>query len=160
LIKEAGIGWVRIHFPFPFEDKIGGKLTDGFLSRLQKAKRVKGLGFQLMGVTPLPGHKSYDPQSKQTVWRTLFPAWAGTIDSDSYYETYEKVGEELARQTRGIGDMWQISNEMDIPIFRSFAQTCLCRSAGIHGASIRGEICQLVGNCQPTATAISAQSNG
>jgi hypothetical protein len=60
---------------------------------------------------------AYDAREKRTVWRSAMPAWAGPIESDSYYETYQKACEELARQTKGIVDMWQIANEMDLGEF-------------------------------------------
>jgi len=118
LIKEGGIGWVRLEFEFPFEDKIGGKLTKKFLENLKTAKMVRQQGLRIMGITPLAGTMSYDEKDKQTAWRPTIPSWAGSIDSDSYYEGYEKACEEIARQTRGIVDLWQVSNEMDIHEFR------------------------------------------
>jgi len=118
LMKEGGIGWVRLGFEFPFEDKIGGKLSDKFLKNLEEAKKVNKLGLRIMGVTPLAGAMAYDEKDKKTAWRPQIPAWAGSIDSDSYYQTYEQACAELGRQTKGIVGMWQVSNEMDIDVFR------------------------------------------
>jgi hypothetical protein len=118
LMKEGGIGWVRLDFGFPFEDKIGGKLGDKFLKDLEEARKIRQLGLRIMGGSPLAGWIAYDEKDKKTAWRPQMPVWAGSIDSDSYYETYEKACEELGRQTRGIVDIWQVSNEMDIDIFR------------------------------------------
>ena len=95
---------------FPFEDRIGGKLSAIFLNDLQEAKKIRQVGLRIMGVTPLAGSMGYDEKAKKPIWFPDIPAWAGSIDSDSYYETYEKGCEELARQTRGIVDMWQVSN--------------------------------------------------
>jgi hypothetical protein len=118
LMKEGGIGWVRLDFGFPFEDKIGGKLCDKFLKDLEEARKIRQFGLRIMGGSPLAGWIAYDEKDKKTAWRPQMPAWAGSIDSDSYYETYEKACEEIGRQTRGIVDMWQVSNEMDIDLFR------------------------------------------
>ncbi len=118
LMKAGGIGWVRLIFEFPFEDKIGGKLSPEFLKELDAAKKVRQSGLRIMGVTPLAGVLAYDEKDKKTAWRPHIPAWAGSIDSDGYYDTFEKGCEELGRQTQGIVDMWQVSNEMDIPDFR------------------------------------------
>ncbi len=118
LMKAGGIGWVRLGFEFPFEDKIGGKLNERFLKDLEEAKKVRGIGLRIMGGTPLAGMMAYDEKDKKTAWRPQIPAWAGSIDSDSYYEAYEKGCEELGRLTKGIVDMWQVSNEMDIDVFR------------------------------------------
>jgi hypothetical protein len=112
------MGWVRLSFDFPFDDKLGGKLNEKFLKELEEAKKVRKTGLRIMGVTPLAGAMAYDEKDKKTAWRPQIPAWAGSIDSDSYYETYQKSCEELGRQTKGIVDMWQVSNEMDIDVFR------------------------------------------
>ena len=32
LMKDIGIGWVRQGFPFPFADRLGGTLTEGYLN--------------------------------------------------------------------------------------------------------------------------------
>jgi hypothetical protein len=118
MIKAAGIGWVRLTWEFPFEDRIGGKLSAEFLKKLDEAKKVRQMGLHIMGSSPLAGIMAYDPKDKKTAWRPHVPAWAGPIDSDSYYDTYQKGMEELGRQTQGIVDIWQISNEMDIDVFR------------------------------------------
>ena len=117
LIKAGGIGWVRLGFEFPFEDKIGGKLNQKFVKDLDEAKKARSAGLRIMGVTPLAGIMAYDEKDEKTAWRPQIPDWAGPIESDSYYDTYQKGCEELGRQTKGIVDMWQVSNEMDIDVF-------------------------------------------
>jgi len=118
LIRAVGMGWVRLDFEFPFEDKIGGKLNEKFLKNLEEAKKARQSGLRVMGVTPLAGVIAYDEKDMKTAWRPQIPAWAGPAGSDSYYDAYEKGCEELGRQTRGIVEMWQVSNEMDIDVFR------------------------------------------
>ena len=54
-MKDGGIGWVRLGFEFPFEDKIGGKLNVKFLNNLEEAKKIRELGLRIMGITPLAG---------------------------------------------------------------------------------------------------------
>ncbi len=118
MIKEAGIQWVRLSFAFPYKDKIGGTLSDDFLKDLAEAKKVHQLGLNIMGVTPLAGVMDYSKKDNKTEWTPRIPSWAGSINSDSYYVTYQKACEELGRETRGIVQMWQVSNEMDITVFR------------------------------------------
>lgn len=119
MIKATGFRWIRLSFDvFPFEDRIGGKLSPGFLKQLDEAKKARQFGLHIMGITPLAGVMAFDPKDSKTVWQPQVPAWAGPIDSDSYYDTYEKGCEELGRQTRGIVEIWQVSNEMDISVFR------------------------------------------
>ncbi|MGO8792817.1 MAG: hypothetical protein ACLQVL_36260 [Terriglobia bacterium] len=118
MMKAGGIGWVRQRFAFPYEDKVGGKLSEKFLSDLEQAKKIRSLGLRIMGGAPGPGVMAYDEKDKKTAWRPRLPAWAGSVDSDTYYQTYEQACEELGRQTKGIVEMWQVANEMDIDVFR------------------------------------------
>jgi hypothetical protein len=117
-MKAVGIGWVRRGFDFPFEDKIGGKLSPAFLNELEEAKKIRKAGLQIMGITNEAGEMDYDEKDKKRVWRPQVPNWAGSIDSDTYYDTFEKGCEEVARQTKGLVDLWQVSNEMDIEDFK------------------------------------------
>ncbi len=38
LLKAAGIGWIRVDFPFPFQDQPGGDLTEGYLQAREHAR--------------------------------------------------------------------------------------------------------------------------
>jgi hypothetical protein len=119
LMKAAGIQWLRIGFEYPFEDEIGGALSGQFIENLRQAKEIRALGFKLMGITPLSGIMGFDPQKgNEGSWMPGIPSWAGSYDEDDFYEAYEEGCAEMARQTTGIVDLWQVSNEMDIPEFR------------------------------------------
>ena len=135
LVKSAGIQWVRLDFRFPFEDRIGGKLSGDFLKNLSDAQKVSGQGMRIMGITPLAGGWHYYAKLHKFAWHSGIPDWAGPSDSNSYYDTYEKACAELARQTTGIVQMWQVGNEMDAdgagPL--SIAQIERFLLAGAHG---------------------------
>lgn len=112
-LKAAGIGWVRTGFGFPYQDKIGGKLRPDFLRSVENAKNIRAQGIRIMGMTSTAGGYRHVDAQHPFVWHLDLPEWAGTADNDSFYVAYEKGCEELARQTKGIVDMWQVSNEMD-----------------------------------------------
>jgi len=136
VIKRAGIGWVRLGFAFPFRDKVGGEFTEQFTRDLEEARRISKLGLRIMGGTPTPGDLQYDIKNRRTAWLNAMPEWAGTVDSDRYYETYQKACEEIGRQTKGIIDLWQVSNEMDLTEFRgslSVQQAVRFLNAGARG---------------------------
>lgn len=119
LMKAAGIQWLRIAFEYPFEDKVGGALSEKYLENLKQAKDIHGMGFKLMGITPLSGIMGFDPaKGSEGSWMPGIPAWAGNYDEAGFFEAYEEGCAEIARQTAGIVDLWQVSNEMDIPEFR------------------------------------------
>ena len=120
LIQEAGIGWVRQDFPFPFADRLGGKLTDGYRQAKETAKIWCEQGLMVMGVTPLIGIGGYQADVggvMQFIWQDWLPAWMGSSGSEDYYRQYQELCVFLAQDLRGIVQMWQVTNEMDIPIF-------------------------------------------
>ncbi|MEM2129249.1 MAG: hypothetical protein QXZ70_01485 [Candidatus Bathyarchaeia archaeon] len=118
LMKKAGIEWIRVGFPYPFRDRLNGELSQRFLERVEHVKGLVKKGFKVMGVTPLAGSFRFSKEIGKSVWHSDLPAWAGTYDMDSFYEAYREGCKEIGRRTAGLVGLWQISNEMDIRIFR------------------------------------------
>jgi hypothetical protein len=125
LMKQAGIEWVRITYPFPYVDRLGGAYDERFLQQVRLTRQLGEMGLRVMGETPLAGVMSatalgagHGETQQPASWRPFLPEWAGTPEQDSYYEAYEEGCAEIARQTLGVADLWQISNEMDIVEFR------------------------------------------
>jgi hypothetical protein len=118
LMLDAGIEWVRLGVSFPWKDKLHGEYSDKFLEDLDKVKKATEVGLKVMGVTPLAGVMAFDKSDNTTAWRPNVPDWIGPPGSASYYDGYEQACEELARQTGDMVPFWQVSNEMDIDVFR------------------------------------------
>ncbi len=120
LIRQAGIEWIRQDFPFPFADCIGGRLADAYVKAKEEARVWSNKGLYLMGVTPLHGIGGYkpDPSGKyQFVWNDLLPAYMGEPNSEVLSKNYQEICAFLADDLKGIVQMWQISNELNIPMF-------------------------------------------
>lgn len=117
-MKEAGFNWIRLGFPYPFKDKIHGDLNPHFLHALERAETLRRAGFKIMGVTPLAGSYRFHEKTGTSIWRSELPEWVGAYDSSEFYEAYREGCKEIGKQTIGIVNLWQISNEMDIRIFR------------------------------------------
>jgi hypothetical protein len=118
LMQAAGIRWLRLEFNFPWADRVGGEYTARHLAELDQARRLHAQGFRLMGITPLAGSMAFDRADGITAWRPRVPAWAGSPEAGSYYDAYEQACQLLGRETAGIVELWQVSNEMDIDTFR------------------------------------------
>jgi hypothetical protein len=52
LMREAGIGWLRHGFPYPFSDRLGGQKGARYLEARAQAEVRAAKGIRLMGVTP------------------------------------------------------------------------------------------------------------
>jgi hypothetical protein len=118
LMKQAGIEWIRVGFTYPFKDQLYGELNPRFLETVEHVKMLSKNGFKIMGVTPLTGSYRFNKILGKSVWHPELPEWAGTYDSDRYYEAYREGCKVMGKQTAGLVQLWQVSNEMDIRIFR------------------------------------------
>lgn len=139
LLQEAGIRWVRQDFPFPFEDHLDGNLSPSYAKVKSEAQEWNTKGMRLMGVTPLYGIARQKPDKNgilRTTWQDQYPAWMGALGSVEFIENYRSICEFLARDLKGIVQMWQILNELDISIFAgplNPRQACDLILAGAHG---------------------------
>ena len=113
LMKAAGIEWVRQNSEFPFgrsEEDITLQYTRWF----DRYKEAKATGMKQACVSPIPAGFRYNPETgKRQTYRAI-PDWAGSFDSDRFYEVTYRAAKKLAEDTRGYIDLWQVSNEMDI----------------------------------------------
>ena len=137
LLKEAGIGYIRADFPVPFADRVGGTLTDHYLRAREEAFAWAGRGFQVIGVTPLPGIGQYKPDAQGVMhmqWTDFFPAWFGSTASDAYFQTYQEVCAFLGQDLRDCVQVWQIANELDIPQFAGPLNLHQAWDLAVHGA--------------------------
>lgn len=120
LLRGAGIGWLRQDFPFPFEDKLNGKLSAKYIEAKAAAQTLVDRGVRLLGVTPLIGYGNWlpgpDGQLRLT-WSGWTPAWMGTPGSKEFNRAYHDLCSFLARDLKGLVGVWQILNEMEIPQF-------------------------------------------
>ena len=80
LLADAGIGWLRQGFRFPFLDRLGGEVTEEYRQAKANAEAWAARGFQVMGVTPLIGLARYEPDEQGQLrrrWRDWYPSWMG-----------------------------------------------------------------------------------
>uniref|UniRef100_A0A7C4PH79 Uncharacterized protein n=1 Tax=Anaerolinea thermolimosa TaxID=229919 RepID=A0A7C4PH79_9CHLR len=116
LLNEACIQWIRIDFPFPFQDKLGGELTPEYLNARQQAHTWAAKGFKIMGVTPLIGLGTYRATVEggmEMIWNDWLPPYMGKPNTDQFLGNYRFVcaflGDDLKQEVRA----WQIANEMN-----------------------------------------------
>jgi hypothetical protein len=120
LMKDAGIGWVRQGFNYPFVDEVGGETTDAYQEAKANAQAWVEKGFRVMGVTPLLGIGKREPDDAgrlQMVWHDRVPAYMDAPGSEAFLRHYRELCRFLAQDLHGLVDMWQIANELDITIF-------------------------------------------
>ena len=120
MMHDAGIGWVRQGFGFPFTDRVGGTLTERYTEAKANAEARAAAKFRILGVTPHPFRSKYEPDENsalQMKWRPSLPEWFGTVGGEEYFANYNATCQWLAEDLRGLVSMWQIANELDLGTF-------------------------------------------
>jgi len=120
LLKEAGIRWMRVDFPFPFEDRLNGKLSAKYLETKTQVQSLVSDGIGVMGITPLFGYGNWEPGPDgelRLTWHGRTPSYMGTLGTEPFNRNYFELCKFLARDLRGIVGIWQILNELEIPQF-------------------------------------------
>ncbi len=136
-MREAGIGWIRLDFGFPFSGRIGGELTEQYMHQRQDAADIAGKGLNVMGVTPLAGVavRKRSRGGRMTLkWENWLPEWCGEPGSEKFLRMYEEacawLGEDLKRFVRA----WQVTNEQDIEQFAGPLNPRQACALIVHGA--------------------------
>lgn len=117
LLRELGVKWVRQGYVFPFEDCVGGALSEAFLRSEAQVEKYLAEGFQVLASFPGPGSMRYAPEAGKTVYVRAMPEWMGEVGSAGYMEALYGAAKWLAERTRGRITYWQVANEPDIDIF-------------------------------------------
>lgn len=117
LMREAGIEWVRQNSTFPYGNS-ADEISKEYLDALDLYVKTKSAGMRQACVSPIPaGFRYNDETGKRQAYRS-FPEWAGSFDSDLFYEITFETAKKLAEDTKDYIELWQVSNEMDIVEFR------------------------------------------
>jgi hypothetical protein len=150
LMRQAGIGWLRHSFGYPFVDKLGGELSERYVKAKEEARRRNAQGFQLMGVTPGLGLGTMQPDAQgrlSMVWKDDFPAWMGRPGTPAFTRAYREMCTFMAEDLKGLVQLWQIANELEIVQFAgplNMAQACDLVLEATQGLKA-GDPTQLVG---------------
>lgn len=119
-MRAVGIAWVRQGFDYPFVDRVGGETTEAYRKAKASALTWVDKGFRVMGVSPLLGIGKREPDAMgrlEMIWHNRVPAYMGEPGTAEFLRTYRELCRFLADDLHGAVAMWQIANELDIPIF-------------------------------------------
>lgn len=116
LMQEAGIEWVRAGLAQPYTE-VRGETNPQYLADLEKCRKMKEAGMRIAGISPMPDFYNYIPELGRKDFKRLLPEWMGDFATDEFYENVFEMTKKMAEDTRGLVDLWQVANEMDIPWF-------------------------------------------
>ena len=116
LMRELGVRWVRLAYPFPFSDE-KGTLSQGFLNADKQIEKFRSEGFEILSSFTGPGSMRYIPEAGKTVYYRAVPEYLGNPSDERYSELLYEAAVFTGEYTRGRISWWQIANEPDIDIF-------------------------------------------
>ena len=102
LMKQAGVEWLRVDAPFPFEGNMGS-VSESFRGFAQRLRDWGRQGFKVMGVTPYPCGWQVD---------------VGELGSPKFLGAYEEACRFMANELAEVVLGWQICNELNLEMFR------------------------------------------
>ncbi len=113
-IRGLGFNWMRMHIPFPWEDRMFGTPSRFYLRAREEIRKAVNAGFKVMPTTPGMGGYRFDPETKTTRFRDDWPAFAGEKGTEEYFENVAAAMEFAARDLGDLsGGIWQVMNEID-----------------------------------------------
>ena len=121
LIKQAGMEWVRMDVPFPYEAGKPGVLSQRYAGFRERIKTISENGLHAMCITPYPG---------------AFVQYGADPASDSWLGVVKDVCGFMASDLAQFNVAWQITNEMYVFHFRvplTPDQTIPFLAAGLEG---------------------------
>lgn len=116
LLKDHGITYVRIVFPYPFGAD-GITPNAGYLMAKTVATKCYNAGIKIMGQTMWPGGMGYDAAVGAVVWHSYYPEVFEDYDDEYFYKMVKSAAKYMAKDLKDICNTWLISNEPDISTY-------------------------------------------
>lgn len=117
-IRELGFEWLRMGVPFPWEDRMYGRLSEGYLRSRGAIEEAYRKGMKIMPATPGMGGYRYDPKLCVIRYMESWPDFVGEKGTEEYYRNVSEACAFLCRDLKELtGGLWQCMNEIDIPTF-------------------------------------------
>ncbi|MBI4531457.1 MAG: hypothetical protein HY709_08020 [Candidatus Latescibacteria bacterium] len=102
-MKDAGVEWLRIGVPFPFEGKVG-RVSPQFRTFAEQARDWHQMGFKVMGVSPCPRD-------------FMNVGGVGVPGGPLFLNAYEEGCRFMAQELVDMVPAWQIANELNLEVF-------------------------------------------
>ena len=115
-LKKAGIEYIKIHVPYPFEPN-GTSITTNYLHAKLAIKKIKDHGMNVLAQSFTPGGKRYDSKTGTIGWFSNLPNVYSSFDDEYFYKISRAGCEYIARDLKDYTTHWLVSNEPDIDVF-------------------------------------------
>lgn len=113
MVKDLGVDWIRLNIPFPWEDRIGGKVSDRWLRLKAEFQEAVDAGLHVMPSTPVIfGFKE---------------EICGKYGTQAFYDNVRRAANFMCEDLGELAhSLWQCMNELDIPTFSGDVPLEIC----------------------------------
>jgi hypothetical protein len=138
MVTGIGIDWIRVVVPYPWSDKMHGKLSREYQAAKRRIIEAREHGMKIMPLSPGMGGFFYDRKLKKTYFKESFPDFVGVKGSREFYgNVKESIGFIAEDLNDHADDLWQCMNEIDIPVFaKDYPDSILTTVARISAEAI------------------------
>ena len=104
MVLDLGVDWIRLNIPFPWQDKIGGTVSDRWKKIKSDFEEASAAGLKVMPSTPtIFGYK---------------PEICGEYGTEEFYSNVSRATAFMAEDLGPLApSLWQCMTELDIPTF-------------------------------------------
>jgi hypothetical protein len=118
MVTDIGIDWIRVIVPYPWSDKMYGKLTKDYSDIKKDIIAAHEHGLKIFPFVPGMGGYFYDKKQKKTVFMESFPDFMGKKGTKEFYDNVKESIKFIANDLKEYADdLWQTMNEIDISTF-------------------------------------------
>lgn len=115
-LKEHGITYVRIVFPYPFNAD-GITPNAAYVMAKKVATMFYEAGIKVMAQCMWPGGMGYDAATGGIAWHSNYPEVYTDYDDDYFYKMVTSATKYMAKDIKSICSTWLIGNEPDISTY-------------------------------------------
>lgn len=115
VLRQAGVTFVKVHIPFPFD--AAGNPSSGYIAAKRAVKLIAQCGLEPVLQSFTPGGNAYNAATGQVEWMSYLPNVFDSYDDPYFYKLITQGCTYIGKDLAPYGDCWIISNEPNIVAF-------------------------------------------
>lgn len=114
-LKDAGITFVKVHIPYPFD--ADGNPSSNYLTAKRAVKLIASCGLEPVMQSFTPGGNAFNSKTNQVEWISYLPNVFEDYDDEYFYKVVDQGCKFIGKDLAEYGNCWIISNEPNIVSF-------------------------------------------
>ncbi len=114
-LKDAGITFVKVHIPYPYESS--GKLSNSYIAAKRAVKMIYEAGLEPVCQSFTPGGHAYNAATGRVEWMSYLPGVFKDYDDEYFYKLILAGCQYIGKDLKNYANCWIISNEPNLSVF-------------------------------------------